>query len=110
MKEKKIKLNLSDMSHKVIDLDLSEKRPVEITKRAYRKCQHRYVDVDDVLRKVHCRKCGTELDPIQVLIGLATEYRLRDYKIKQLEDLEHKRERRNFKAREQRQAKREAEK
>jgi len=48
-------------------IGLSECRSYD--KRPY--CQHAQSEVDDVARRVTCKACGAELDPITVLMKLA---------------------------------------
>lgn len=48
---------------------LSEAR----TRFAMSKCQHKHVEVDEILAEVTCKDCGEKLNPIAVLVRMATE-------------------------------------
>ncbi len=37
-------------------------------------CEHDYIDIDTVLRRVTCRECGHILDPIQCLETVFAEW------------------------------------
>ena len=43
------------------------------TRYEYSKCQHRKVNVDEILAEVECSDCGAKLNPMQVLVRLARE-------------------------------------
>ena len=80
--------------------------PVSYKKRDYFRpnpCNHRrHIEVSREERRVYCRDCKVELDPIQVIIDIADGYFKLDYKLRQIEEMERKRLERNRKARERR--------
>lgn len=58
-----------------IEARLAAVPPLDVKDRDWLGCDHKATVVDDVLRTVSCRTCHERLDPIEVLIRLAREWR-----------------------------------
>jgi len=90
---------------KIIKLDVGDRRPVKSHRGNLHDCKHWPVIVDERLRTVECEKCGTLLDPVQVLIEIANYYREVDYRLREMREYERKTEERKQKSRERYQKK-----
>lgn len=51
------------------------------------RCAHKSVVVDEALAEVECRDCGAKLDPMHVLVKLATEESVLQQRIETLRQL-----------------------
>jgi len=92
------------MSGKIIKLP-TELRPVDVRCKDVYDCKHSSIIVDEQYRTAECAICNRQLDPIQVLLEMAYEYRTVDYKLGQMRKYEEK-----LKADRERRAKRQAKK
>ncbi len=43
--------------------------PISMRRRNYLGCQHHRIEIDDHLRRVYCRDCKEQLDPIECLMN-----------------------------------------
>lgn len=64
------------------------KPPVVRKPRDYEGCQHKYGVVDEVLWRLECDDCGEALDPIWFILTVVSEYEMRDYKFKKIEEFQ----------------------
>jgi hypothetical protein len=62
---------------------LKEDAGLDVVKPALKDCKHGQRTVDPILRTVKCRKCNELLDPVQVLIEIATSWG--NWKVPELE-------------------------
>jgi len=92
----------------IIGMDFKLRMPVEVIRDNRAFCTHIGVDIDPETRIVTCRACGRQLDPVNVLLGMAERWRLVTYNVyKVREDTEKavanlerlKKEEHNIKAR-----------
>jgi hypothetical protein len=62
--------------------------PIEVRRRGWDECGHKHTLIDDQLRTVSCVDCGEErLDPIEVLIHLAADWRQNHREAERLQEL-----------------------
>jgi hypothetical protein len=66
------------------------KPPVVRKPRDREGCQHKYGVVDEVLWRLECDDCGEVLDPIWFLLTVVSEYEMRDWKFKAIEEFQQK--------------------
>ncbi len=92
----------------IIGMDFKLRMPVEVIRDNRAFCTHIGVDIDPETRIVTCRACGRQLDPVDVLLGMAKRWRLITWNVEEVqrnlkksrESLEElKREERNLKSR-----------
>lgn len=59
---------------KIIKFDLTRKKPKTVSPEPAAGCDHKHVVAYTVHRTVHCARCGTLLDPFDVLVDMLKSY------------------------------------
>jgi hypothetical protein len=73
---------------KIVQLPFSEHPPIEVVEQPYwDRCKHKHTTLDPVERRAHCAECKASLDPYDVLVELANQWRRWEREAEQLRKL-----------------------